>query len=248
MTANCSNNSSGTVGTGAILKPGNGNYQLFGGVSFFGNISYFCKSTIDTSGHLLGHTFFGAPNHNRNEMISIQPTSDSGYILSGQTDDSFDDIYIYKTGTNGQWDFIWDTLMQVNENETVANTIETSDGGFVIGATSSGDSTCGSIFDFAQFRLIKLGGIFQSVEEETLSDLTVLLTGSFLSLCFGSSQNSYFKITLSDITGRIVFSSLVSATFGINKKEIGFPGLSKGICIFTLTGKGVSKSIKVVME
>ena len=73
---------------------------------------------------------------------SVQQTTDGGFIIVGYTESfsSSDDIYLIKVNSNG--DTLWTRIIgDAGLNETGSSVQQTTDGGFIIGA-SWGASTC----------------------------------------------------------------------------------------------------------
>jgi hypothetical protein len=94
---------------------------------------------LNTNGELLWSKSLGGENND--EVKKIQETSDNGFILTGQkspcchyyADKSFNtDIYVAKLSSTGAVE--WEKLISGNNYEMGKDIIETSDGGYLLGA------------------------------------------------------------------------------------------------------------------
>lgn len=238
----------GQISVSSILPLSNGEYLSAGTIYHYGLEYSFCTTSISASGNILNHNpYLFSLSEYHFICASIEVTSDSGFTLSGWAGDAGNDIFIYKSGNLGVWRYRWDSTNTAN-SEVAAKTIQISDGGFLIGGTSEGDSVCGSSFDPRQFRLIKLGGVLPVEQYSIPKNISCLLEAENLYLKFTSSHPTNLRLALQDLTGRILHQSHLTAIPGTNKKEIPIGDLAKGIYIVTLSGEEGSESVKVSKE
>jgi hypothetical protein len=239
-------NCNGQVNLNSILPLQNGSYVAAGTIYFYGYVYYYSTVNVSSTGTVSGLYYFTYQQSQfHNSCKSIQSSLDGGFILSGQTDDTYDDIYIYKTGTSGTWDFIWDTL-SVNY-ESVGTTIQSSDGGFVIAGCSQADLSCGGAFDPYQFRLIKLGGIVSVPDQSNTEKWKAYFSNSnTLTVSFISNESSDMNLAVYDMEGRILHSQSFQAHEGRNEKDFFTNILSKGIYLVKVNDKKSEYCFKVV--
>jgi hypothetical protein len=99
----------------------------------------------DAEGNLDWDKPFGGKNNDYG--VSVQQTSNKGYIIAGTTFSwgaGGSDVWLIKTDITGTR--IWDRTFGGRNNELAASVQETSDGGFIIGATSFSDDTGSDIW------------------------------------------------------------------------------------------------------
>lgn len=120
----------------SIEKTDDGGYIFAGGTMSFGNglkDAYLVK--IDSIGNEVWSKTFGGTNDDLFNSVSI--TSDSGFILVGETS-SFgyggEDIYIVKSDSEGNE--IWSKTFGGSNNDWARSAQQTSDGGFIIIGTT----------------------------------------------------------------------------------------------------------------
>jgi len=239
-------NCNGQVTLNSILPLQNGSYIGAGTIYFYGYVYYYCTVNVSSTGIVSGLDYFTFQfGQYYNSCRLIHSTLDDGFILTGQTDDTYDDMYIHKNGTSGNWDFIWDTLSV--DYETTGAAIQSADGGFVIAGCSKADLTCGGAFDPWQFRLIKLGGIVSVPEQSKTENWKACFSNSnTLTVTFTSSESSHLNFALYDLEGRILLSQSIQVHEGINAKDFFTGTLSKGIYLAKVSDEKSYRCLKVV--
>ena len=105
----------------------------------------------DANGNLLWEKRFGksSAEHTYEQGLSVQETSDGGYIISGSTS-SFDsdarvtisDVYLIKTDANGN--LLWEKTFGGSDNDSGSSVQETSDGGYIISGSTWSSGAGGS--------------------------------------------------------------------------------------------------------
>ncbi len=168
----------------------------------------------------------------------IQPTNDGGYVISAWFDDwvRYD---IIKIDNAGNYD--WDTSFCCSMIG-YAYTKQTTDGGYIFANHWAGNAD--------NYWVIKFGYNTTLVNENTIlnSDLAANLTIHSLTLSFTSLESANLRLAVTDITGRIILTQPITATPGINKKEIPVGNIAQGVYVITLSGAGGMVSGKVVKE
>jgi outer membrane protein assembly factor BamB len=108
-----------------------GSSRSFGGTNFYD--VYLIKT--DVTGNLVWSKCFG--NADNQDGISVQQTTDGGYIVAGNTRTQFAnsyDIYLIKTDSNG--DSLWTRTISGLNDDLVRSVRQTSDGGYIIAGTT----------------------------------------------------------------------------------------------------------------
>lgn len=120
-----------------VEQTSDGGYVLFGTTSSYGaGLSDFYLVKTDNMGDTLWTRTYGGIDYDY--ACSGQQTSDGGYIIVGTTrvmSPYIDDVFVAKTDSNG--DTMWTRTYGGPDDEMVYSVEQTSDGGFVIGATTT---------------------------------------------------------------------------------------------------------------
>ena len=123
----------------------------------------------------------------------LEITSDGGYLLTGTTDDSWPNRDVLMIKTDAMGNEIWSRTHGGNYDEQAWSGRETSDGGFIIGGTSSSFDPCGKAY------LLKTNSIGSMEWQETYCDYEYLydhgtgavetMDGGFAILGYGPFNN-----------------------------------------------------------
>jgi hypothetical protein len=122
----------------SVQQTSDGGYIVAGRTLSFGaggNDIFLIKT--DENGDVQWAKTYGGTNHDY--ALSVQQTSDGGYIVAGWTSSfgaGWDDIFLIKTDANGN--IIWAKTYGGSANEYAFSVQQTSDGGYIVaGRTSS---------------------------------------------------------------------------------------------------------------
>ena len=240
-------NCDGQMSVYSIMQLPFGDYLAAGTIYYYGYIYHYITNQLSSTGIVGGNQQYASyVDPYRNFCYSIQPTSDNGYILTGQTDDTEDDMFIYKTGSLGNWHFEWDTLSF--EYQMAGTAFESADGGFVIAGTSDADSSCSPNYDPFQFRLIKLGGVLSAPDKTHYRSFTGYFQRDHLSMDIIFDDDDQVQIFLTDITGRLLMKTGNVVNPGSHHFDFNTENLAKGIYIVSLLGKKGAACLKVARE
>ncbi|CAN5619161.1 hypothetical protein BH11BAC1_BH11BAC1_30350 [soil metagenome] len=166
----------------------------------------------------------------------IQPTYDGGYVISGWNSPCLE-YNILKIDNVGNQD--WDTAFCCSW-VGYAYTKQTSDGGYIFANQNIGT--------YPNYWLIKFNNNSTAINENPVlnSSLIASLNTSELRFSFSSPEYSNLRLTLYDITGRVIFTQAIHANPGLNNKIITIGDLAPGVYVFTLGGEGWSEVTKVM--
>ncbi len=84
--------------------------------------------------------------------------------------------------------------------------------------------------------------------EAEFMNLNAWISNQILSVAFYAGYISPLELTLSDVTGRIIYSNSIFTEIGFNKKEIALNNLAGGIYILTVTGEFNKSSVKATWK
>jgi len=201
------------------------------------------------------------------QLQSIQATADSGFLLAGysQDDSGADksensrglvDYWVLKINRLGTVE--WDKTLGGSQGETCESAIETRDGGFMIGGSSSseksGDKTQDSRtpnnsgLDDPDYWVVALGPEGQaSVRAPSISKSLTVYPNPATSVAHLSLDGltSSALVTLDDAMGRRVFSSTLAEAKSFDLDLHSYPA---GIYFLRAISGGAQYAAKVVKE
>ena len=110
------------------------------------------------------------------ELITIEPTADGGFICGGYSDSKISslvnndwDYYIAKFDSNGN--FQWDKNIGSADYDFFGDIIQTSDGGYILGGGSLGDSSRAKTADSKggeDFWILKIDSVGNILWDKTI--------------------------------------------------------------------------------
>jgi hypothetical protein len=213
---------------------------------------------LNSSGNIIWQKCFGGSNVD--DALSVSTTSDSGYILVGQTGSNDGqitnwlggtDIWIVKTDRFGNLE--WQKSIGGSAIERPYSIEQTRDGGYILGGyTSSNDSDVmgnHSPFPYEDAWIVKLAPIGMEIMEE---DLFKDFTSYFdviknLQVRFYSNKVEELEIQLLDISGRVLSHTQFKSNSGFNHFQLTNLEIASGIYFIQLSNQA-SKIVKKVFR
>jgi len=207
----------------SVYQTSEGEYVIAGGTYSFGvGDKDVVVIKLDSSGNIIWSKTYGASNEDY--ARSIQPTSDGGYIVAGETwpygSAGLPDILLIKISPSG--DINWSKTYGEVRTEEIASIQQTADGGYIMGGTT--DSFGARSRDFLIIKLDSSGNItwsktyggddkdeVRSIQQT--SDNGYIITGTTKS--FGAGENDFLIIKL-DSSGDVIWSK----TYGGSKIDL----------------------------
>ena len=227
----------------SIHETGDGGFIVCGNSSAMNYYKSFLIKT-DSGGTVL----WTKTNSLRAAALATSTTYDGGYVISGSMEDSAgsntSDFYIEKT----------DSLGNSGCNQSIAPYIIRA----LVFTTWSGvlltipynDTTSVATGTHVNSGCV-LTNLCADVSIEkpvrSISDFTGYFANN-LSISFSSLRSADLLLTVTDITGRTLFQNQLTASSGINKKEMKVGDLAVGIYIVTLIGEEGRESVKISKE
>ena len=148
----------------------------------------------------------------------------------------------------------WQKCFGGSNNDAAGYNLEqTRDGGFIFaGGTQSNDGdVSGNHGGYGDGWVVKLSrqNVSISEQQQTLENFTAFLTATNnLMLNFFSPSSSKIKMSVMDITGRVILKQEFYANPGLNKHEATVGLLAKGVYIARLITEDGSLNAKFVKE
>jgi hypothetical protein len=210
----------------------------------------------DSLGNFLWQNTIGGVSDDR--LISLQQTSDGGYILGGSSTSDisgdksenclgFDDYWIIKTDTVGN--IIWQKTIGGSDYDILRSIEETADGGFILGGLSrsniSGSKTedCLGLSDYWIVKTDSVGNIvWQNTiggdDEDYLMSITKSLEGGYI--LGGWSKSNISSDKSENSVGNGGFTG-INETDSLNDFAFQPQGTFEDVCI-TITPLGNFRS------
>jgi len=218
-------------------------------------INDFWVVKVNSSGTVEWQKSLGGSNNDYSD--SIQPTADGGYIIVGRTKSNdndvsghhgSDDFWIVKlTGTG---DIEWQKSIGGSGNDAAKAIWPGSDGSYIIaGYSDSNDGDVSGNHGFLDFYIVKLSGLVGSEEIPALMEFNFYPNPCHenVSLSILKDNNTNYKITISSLSGEVIFFTYMHSSVLSKGVSIETNGLTKGVYLITFFD-GESTTVKKLVK
>lgn len=202
---------------------------------------------IDSIGDSLWTKTIG--DNTLNQAHSIKQTTDSGYIITGFTGETFAaDGYLVKTDNSGN--ILWTKIIGSNEDDFLNSTDQTFDNGYIIvGPTYANDPGQSDVW------LIKMEPDTLKIDESNNMRINSLSLDIFpnpvkkdCNIKYVLGHKGLVKISLYDIAGRLVsILANENQNSGVHFKQYNITNLPQGVYFITIDAEEYRETRKIIL-
>ncbi len=132
---------------GPLIQTNDGGYAVAGFTGIFGSGGWdFLLIKVDNTGNLLWAKTYGNPSGTDDSPVSMQQTTDGGYIITGLTNGTGAgdyDMYLVKTDAKGN--LLWSKTYGGNLFDGASAVEQITGGGFILSGIANGGFSAGKI-------------------------------------------------------------------------------------------------------
>jgi len=230
----------------SVQQTSDGGYIIAGSIDSFGVVGldvYLIKT--NSIGGIVWTRIYGGSGWESG--MSVQQTSDGGYIVAGNTDSygaGEDDVYLIKTNKNG--DTVWTCTYGGIGWDYARSAQQTSDGGYIITG-----QTVPSAVDYSDVYLIKTDKNGVIVEETIISipsnfSYSIDQISDNMTLQFSLPENSNIEFNIYDAAGRYISTPIVG-NYSAGVHSVNFQTDKRGVYFFNLKATDFSENGKFIV-